>query len=59
MKDAKKPPGRPKQSVTLDKKQEIRCTEEDKAQWAHAAAKKDQKVSAWAREVLNKEASKE
>ncbi|MBV7264357.1 hypothetical protein KCG43_20305 [Photobacterium sp. WH24] len=52
----KKTAGRPKQEVTLDKKQEIRCTEDEKAQWLRAAKSQNMKVSAWARELLNKAA---
>lgn len=49
--------GRPKQDVTLDKKQEIRCTEDDKELWKHAAKDHDS-VSEWAREVLTRSAKR-
>ena len=49
--------GRPKQDVTLDKKQEIRCTEDDKELWK-LAAKDHDSVSDWAREVLTRSARK-
>lgn len=49
--------GRPKQDVTLDKKQEIRCTEDDKALWKYAAKNHDS-VSDWAREVLTRSAKR-
>lgn len=58
MNDDNKKAGRPKQDVTLDKKQEIRCTEDEKTLWASAAEKQGLKVSAWARELLNKAAKK-
>lgn len=37
MKEDKNPVGRPKQSKTFDKKQEVRCFEEDKALVKQAA----------------------
>lgn len=49
--------GRPKQDVTLDKKQEIRCTEEDKSLWKLAANDYDS-VSEWARDVLTRSAKR-
>lgn len=49
--------GRPKQDVTLDKKQEIRCTEDDKTLWKRAAENHDS-VSDWAREVLTRSAKR-
>lgn len=49
--------GRPKQDVTLDKKQEIRCTEDDKALWK-LAAKDHDSVSEWARDVLTRSAKR-
>ncbi|EGQ9333620.1 TPA: hypothetical protein P7K80_001892 [Vibrio cholerae] len=49
--------GRPKQEVTLDKKQEIRCTENDKALWK-LAAENHESVSDWAREVLTRTAKR-
>ncbi|EGR0353915.1 hypothetical protein CRN61_23975 [Vibrio vulnificus] len=49
--------GRPKQEVTLDKKQEIRCTENDKALWK-LAAQDHESVSEWAREVLMRSAKR-
>ena len=45
--------GRPKLDATLDKKQEIRCTENDKALWK-LAAQDHESVSEWAREVLTR-----
>lgn len=49
--------GRPKQDVTLDKKQEIRCTENDKALWK-LAAQDHESVSEWAREILTQSAKR-
>ncbi|CAK2041135.1 Plasmid segregation centromere-binding protein ParG [Vibrio crassostreae] len=49
--------GRPKQDVTLDKKQEIRCTENDKALWK-LAAQDHESVSEWAREILTRSAKR-
>ncbi|MBF4374486.1 hypothetical protein [Vibrio anguillarum] len=49
--------GRPKQDVTLDKKQEIRCTEHDKDLW-RLASKDYDSVSDWAREVLTRSAKR-
>ncbi|CAH7354250.1 hypothetical protein A142_16585 [Vibrio splendidus 12E03] len=49
--------GRPKQDVTLDKKQEIRCTESDKALWK-LAAQDHESVSEWAREILTRSAKR-
>ncbi|WP_131087094.1 hypothetical protein [Vibrio vulnificus] len=49
--------GRPKQDVTLDKKQEIRCTDDDKKLWKLAAEDHDS-VSEWAREVLTRSAKR-
>ncbi|MEI8659362.1 hypothetical protein [Vibrio sp. Hal054] len=49
--------GRPKQDDTLDKKQEIRCSDEDKALWK-LAAKNHDSVSDWAREVLTRSAKR-
>ena len=49
--------GRPKQDVTLDKKQEIRCTEDDKLLWKLAANDYDS-VSEWAREILTRSAKR-
>lgn len=49
--------GRPKQDVTLDKKQVIRCTEDDKTLWIRAAENHDS-VSDWAREVLTRSAKR-
>ncbi len=49
--------GRPKKEVTLDKKQEIRCTDDDKKLW-QLAAKNHDSVSDWAREVLTRNAKR-
>tara|TARA_Y100000588_G_scaffold379470_1_gene461686 strand:+ start:720 stop:926 length:207 start_codon:yes stop_codon:yes gene_type:complete len=49
--------GRPKLDVTLDKKQEIRCTENDKVLWK-LAAQDHESVSEWAREVLTRSANR-
>jgi len=49
--------GRPKQDVTLDKKQEIRCTDDDKNLW-RLAAEDHESVSEWAREVLTRSAKR-
>ncbi|MEZ9042919.1 MULTISPECIES: hypothetical protein [unclassified Vibrio] len=49
--------GRPKQVLTLDKKQEIRCTDDDKNLWKLAAEDHDS-VSEWAREVLTRSAKR-
>lgn len=49
--------GRPKQDVTLDKKQEIRCTDDDKNLWKLAAEDHDS-VSEWAREILTRSAKR-
>lgn len=57
MKTEKRSRGRPKQGVTLDKKQEIRCTDDDKALWKQAAESHGS-VSDWAREVLTRSAKR-
>ncbi|MBB1313436.1 hypothetical protein [Aliivibrio sp. SR45-2] len=57
MKDDKRVRGRPEKDITLDKKQEIRCTEDDKKLWK-LASKEHRSVSDWARDVLTSSAKK-
>lgn len=55
----KKRVGRPNQEVTLDKKQEVRCLQEDKENWALAADLSGHKsTSDYVRDVVNKHAKR-
>lgn len=59
MNTKKQPRGRPNKDVTLDKKQEIRCHQDDKSLWQDAAyAKGYRSVSEWARSVLTNSAKR-
>jgi hypothetical protein len=49
--------GRPKKDDALHNKQEIRCSDDEKALWKLAAVNHDS-VSDWAREVLTRSAKR-
>jgi uncharacterized protein (DUF1778 family) len=58
MKDDKRSVGRPKKSVKLDKKQEVRCLETEKENWKEAAEISGISTSEFMRVTANKEAAK-
>ena len=58
MNKEKRPVGRPKKSVALTAKQEVRCLESEKESWKEAANVSGVSASEFMRQAANKEAAR-